>query len=130
MPINAPSSAAKPRRRKISCRGSIHLRALRPLAEILHSLELELSQFREVACSSVYLFELQSAQSVEAEFLDGEAAEHRAIDHGAPQRRIAFVAHAGQIAHEAAGKAVAGTGRVVRLFERECRYAENTSLID
>src|SRR3954469_780068 len=52
-----------------------------PTGEILHSLQLKLSQFREVPCSSVYLFELQGPQAVEAEFFNGEAAEHRAVDH-------------------------------------------------
>src|SRR5437762_7696846 len=87
-----------------------------PNGESLHSLELELSQFREVACSSVYLFDPQSAKALQTEFFDGEAAEHRTVDHRPPQRCVAFVAHTGQIAHESAGKAVAGTGGIVGLF--------------
>src|SRR6266513_3131128 len=92
-------------------------------------LQFELRQFREVACPSVYLAALQVPQPVQAEFLDGKAPQHRAVDHGAAQRSVTLIATTRQVAHEAASEAVAGAGRIVRLFERECRHAEDATLV-
>src|SRR5258708_36262775 len=83
-------------------------------------LQFELRQFREVACPSVYLAALQVAQPVKSELLDGKAPHHRTVNHGAAQRSVALITAASQVAHKAAGEAVAGAGRVVRLFERKC----------
>src|SRR5882724_6681058 len=90
----------------------------------VYRLEFELGQFRKVACPGVYLglFELQ--QALEAEALDREAAEDRAIDHGATKSRVIRAASAGNVAHETAGKAVARTSGIVRLLKRERGDAE------
>ncbi len=57
-----------------------------------------------MACPGVYLGLLELAQPVQAELLDGKAAQHGTIDHGAAERSVARVPRTGQIAHEAAGE--------------------------
>src|SRR5262249_23845825 len=110
---------------KFHVKGASAWQACARLRWILLRLELELRQFCEVACSSVYLFELEGAQPVESELLDREAAQPRTIDHRATKCSIGLVASSCEIAHETAGEAVAGAGRIVRLFQRECRHAED-----
>src|SRR5260370_41394001 len=92
-------------------------------------LQFELCQFREVACPSVYLAALQVPQPVQAEFLDGKAPKHRAVDHGAAQRSVIFIATTRQVAHEAASEAVASASRIVRLFERKCRHTKDATFV-
>ena len=69
--------------------------------------------------------QLASASAAfKAESLHRKAAQHRTIDHRAPQRGIARAPHARQIAHEAAGETIPRSGRIVRLFEWKSRHAE------
>src|SRR2546429_5184967 len=70
-----------------------------------------------MACPRVYLALLQVAQPVQSEFLNREAPQHGSVDHGAPQRRVTPVFASREISHEASGKAVARSGRIVRFFE-------------
>src|SRR5260370_39832702 len=92
-------------------------------------LQFELRQFRKVACPSVYLAALQVAQPVKAELLDRKAPQHRAVDHRAAQRSVTAITTSRKAAHEAAGEAVAGADRIVRLFERECPHAEDAERV-
>src|SRR5260370_9825464 len=129
MPITAPSTAATVSRRNISCRESIPSGTHCPPERNSSYLQFELRQFRKVACPSVYLAALQVAQPVKAEFFHGKAPQHRTVNHGAAQRSVALITAASQVAHKAAGEAVARAGRVVRLFERKCGHAEDAALV-
>src|ERR1700741_1553273 len=125
-PMAAPMPAANVKRRMISCKVSIgyepshrphhkkqrcgtpyFCEAVDSLERDFTRLQLKLGQFREVACSSVYLAALEGAQAVQAELFHSKAAHHRAVDHGAAQGRVGLAAGPGQVAHESAGKAVA-----------------------
>src|SRR5713226_6882984 len=90
-----------------------------------YSLEPEASDAPEMSCTGADFGASQPAQAVQAEAFHGEAAHHRTIDHRPAQRRIAGAALAGQIAHEAAGKAVASARRVMHLVQREGGNAED-----
>src|ERR1700738_139777 len=93
-------------------------------------LESELREFQKMACSGVYLRLFQPAQPVQAEFFHREAAQDRTVNHGAAQSSVRLRASIGQVAHEAAGKAVSRTGGIVRFFQRKCRHAEDPVFID
>src|SRR5271168_4265949 len=129
MPMMAPSKAAHARRATIELRGSMFSCNSDATAGF-YTLQFELRQFREVACPGVYLAAFQDAETVEAEAFDGEAAHHRTIDHRAAERGVAQTLCAGEIAHEAAGEAVACAGGIVRFFERERRDAEDAAFVD
>src|SRR5713226_4166459 len=116
IPITAPSTAATVSRKNISCRESIASGTHGPPERNFSHLQFKLRQFQEVACPGVYLTALQLAQSVQAKFFDGKAAQHRAVDHGAAQRSVTLVTTSCQVAHEAAGEAVARAGGIVRLL--------------
>src|SRR5579862_6420448 len=60
----------------------------------------------------------QTQYSFQAEILDSETGHHRAIHHGPPEVSFRKFGGASQIAHEAAGKAVASPGGIVDLFQR------------
>src|SRR5437773_12048651 len=92
-------------------------------------LQFESRQFHELACPSVYLAALEVPQPIQAEFLDGKAPQHRAIDHGAAQRSVTLIATTRQVAHEAAGEAVAGASGIVRFFERKCRHTKDATFV-
>src|SRR5579863_7561140 len=68
---------------------------------------------------------LQCQQPLQTEFFHCKAPEYGAIDHRAPKSIAIDAARSGQITHEAAGKAVSGSSRIVDLFERERGHAEN-----
>src|SRR5713226_10336122 len=104
-PMTAPRAAATVNRRSISWRGSIAQAAHRPLAKFYY-LQFELRQFRKVACPGVYLAAPQVAQPVKAEFFDGKAPQHGAINHRAAERSVTLVAISRQVAHEAACETV------------------------
>src|SRR6266567_6971566 len=108
---------------------SIAPAAHRPPERNFSYLQFELRQFREVACPGVYLAALQVAKPIKAELLDGEATQHRTVDHGAAQRSVTLILTTRQVAHEATGKAVACSGRIVRLFEGKRRDAEDPALV-
>src|SRR5215468_4431842 len=132
-PMTAPRKAAQRRRYATVGRGSIFLAPAawpRPAVKwILHALQLELREFKEVACSGVYLFALEFAEAFGAEFFDGKAAHDGAVDHGPAQGGVVRTAAAGEIAHETSGERVARTGWIVRFFERKCRDGEHTTLV-
>src|ERR1700757_368367 len=88
-PIAAPSSAAKLKRKTISCKESMGVRQF-TRAQRFYYLQLELREFHEMACSAVYLAALQRAQALQPELLHAKAAHPRAVDHGPPQRGITF----------------------------------------
>src|SRR5207253_11081841 len=92
-------------------------------------LQFELRQFREVACPGVYLAALQVAKPIKAELFDGEATQHRTVNHGAAQRGVTLILTTRQVAHEATSKAVACSGRIVRLFEVKRRDAEDPAFV-
>src|SRR6266436_10400859 len=115
IPITAPSPAATVSRNKISGRESIANGTHGPPERNSNDLQFELRQFCKMACPGVYLAALQVPQPVQAEFFHRKAPQHRAVDHGAAQRSVALVAASRQVSHEAAGKAVARSSRIVRL---------------
>src|ERR1700722_19655255 len=94
-----------------------------PAPRKFYRLKFELGQFRKVPCPGVYLGLFELEQALQAEAFDGEAAEDRAINHGAAERSIGRAAGSGQIAHKAASETVAGAGGIVRLLERESGHA-------
>src|SRR5437867_2175957 len=106
MPMIAPSTAATVNRNKMSRRGSIAPVSQRPPVRDFTRLQFELRQFREVACSGVYLFAGQVAQPVQTKFLYGKASQHRSIDHGAPQRCVAPALASREVSHESSGETV------------------------
>ena len=68
---------------------------------------------------------LRVAQPVEAEALHREAGQHAPHHDGPPHGRDVERAGAGQVAHEAAGEAVAGAGGVEELGQRVGRAGED-----
>src|ERR1700757_141531 len=100
MPITAPSSAAKLKRKTISWRESIWIARVSLAPTQFYYLQLELRQFREMPCSAVYLAALQRPQALQTEFLHAKATHHRPVNHGPPQRSVALVSCTGQVAHE------------------------------
>src|SRR5712664_2120921 len=129
MPMTAPNAAATVSRNKISRRESIASGTHGPPERNSSHLQFELRQFREVACPGVYLASLQVAQPIKAELFDRKAPQHRAEDHGAAQRSVTLIPTTRQVAHEAAGEAVACAGGIVRLFEWKRRHAEDPALV-
>src|SRR6266576_2490157 len=72
----------------------------------------------------------ERTETVQPEFFHCKAPHHRPVNHGAPQFTVACVIDTGEIAHESAGKSVAGTSWVVHLFERERGDAEGAILMN
>ena len=81
------------------------------------------------AIFSVDFAALELAEALRAKLFDGEAAEDRAVHHGAAQRCIVRTATTGQVAHEAAGEGIACSCRIMRLLQRKRRYAEDAALV-
>src|SRR2546425_2462041 len=129
IPITAPSTAATVSRRNISCRESIASGTHCPPERNFSYLQYKLRQFQEVACPGVYLTAFQVPQPVKAKLFDGKADQDGTVNHGSAKRSVALVATSCQVAHEAASEAVARTGGIMRLFERESRHAEDATLV-
>ncbi len=64
-------------------------------------------------------------QSLDRELLDGERSHRRPVHHGATQARLGQIAATREIAHEAAGERVAGTGGIEHRLERIRRRKED-----
>src|SRR5512135_2900949 len=56
--------------------------------------------------------DLGALEAAEAEVLDGEAGDDRAVGHGPLEAGRVRLADRGEVAHEAPGEAVAGAGRI------------------
>src|SRR5438046_9350895 len=67
---------------------------------------------------------------IKAELFDVEATQHRTVNHGAAQRGLTLILTTRQVAHEDTRKAVACSGRIVRLFEGKRRDAEDPAFVD
>src|SRR5216684_4053896 len=129
MPTMAPSTAATVNRKKISRRESIASASQRSSVCDFSWLQFELRQFREVPCSGVYLTSFQVPQPIQTEFLHRKTSQHRAVDHGPPERCIASVLAPSKISHKSPGKTVARSCGVVRLLQRKRRNAKHSVFV-
>ena len=66
-------------------------------------------------------------QALGAEALAGKGAHHAAVKHGAAEGVRRELGLRGEIAEEAAGKAVARAGGIDDFFERQCRRPEGAA---
>src|SRR5580700_4519245 len=91
---------------------------------------LERRELFELFETGINLLPSQRAEPIHTEALATEAAHHGAVDHGAAQfARVDIFAlevhsRAGERAHEAARKTVAGAGGIEDVFEQISRHHE------
>src|SRR6185437_3405514 len=94
-------------------------------SDLRRRLEPNLRHVNESADTLRHFAQLQPAQSLDSQLFDGEAAQHRAVHHRAPQRSVIRFLRSRQIAHESARKTVASARGVVDIFERIRRHSQN-----
>src|SRR6185295_5258185 len=80
--------------------------------------ELERRQLAQQLEPTADVLAREGDQPLDAEVFYGEAGDHAAVGHGPADAGPGGVAGFADVAHEAAGEGVAGTGRVAHVFER------------
>src|ERR1700737_5473905 len=83
-----------------------------------------------MACPRVNFRTFQCSEAIEAKFFHGETSHHRSVYHRAAQVNVTRAANTRQIAHESARESVAGSGRVVHLFEWKRGNTRSAILVD
>src|ERR1035441_5448792 len=91
---------------------------------------VKVRQLAEKVEASVDLRACEFLHPLSAEALAGKGAHHATVEHGAAVGGRSQLALRGQIAEEAAGKAVACAGGVDDLFERQGRSPENLRSVE